>query len=170
LPEAFDIELPGTLSLYEYALHATETISLNRKALVYYNKYYHHNGFPNHGRLWLADPGAPPGKAAFPCWVHQYGQSQIPGTGGNFDLNVWCGTDAQKAEFFGEPLPRPTYGPTLKQLKKAGLVVLSNPDEAHRAKEDGWPLYKWDGYKFVPTTDAIASSTEFASKNYKRRK
>lgn len=41
--------------------------------------------------------------------------------------------------------------PSHDQVRRAGLVGLRSPEEAHVATVNGWGLYRWDGWWFAPS-------------------
>lgn len=43
----------------------------------------------------------------------------------------------------------PTAAPNLRQIQKAGYVVLTDISQAELAYKNLWPVKVWDGYKFV---------------------
>src|ERR1039458_5502663 len=62
--------------------------------------------------------------------------------------------------------PLPKY-PSPADLKASGLIALANPEEAHKAITNGWPLYGWNGLDFVPWKPRLLSlASQYASANY----
>jgi hypothetical protein len=106
LPQTDDVELPEGLSSANYIAHAKELVAQDPAALVYLNQSEVAEGFPEGAGLWLAEYNGAPGTVSHPCVIHQYSQTgSLAGASGEWDMNVWLGTDAQFDSFFALSQP-----------------------------------------------------------------
>lgn len=117
LPQADDIELPEGLSVAAYIAHSHDLVNLHPAELSYLNQSEVSEGFPEGEGLWLAQFNKKPGVTAYPCWMHQYDDAgTIPGASGIFDMDAWCGSEAQFDAFFNStPIPSPSNPTTVPE-------------------------------------------------------
>lgn len=129
LPQTDDVELPDGLSAQAYAAATRTLIAANPMALVYLDQSEVAEGFPTGNGLWLAEYNNSPGQTTYPCMIHQYAdQATIPGCSGQFDLNVWMGTDAQFSAFFQEGPAASSVVPLPAGFNAAFVGIASGPD------------------------------------------
>lgn len=106
LPQLDDDELPEGLTVAQYEAHLHGLIAQAPVALQYLNQSEVQEGFPQGPGLWLAEYNNQPGNTIVPAKMHQFTSSRlIPGCGGAFDVNVWCGTEAEYQELFHQIAP-----------------------------------------------------------------
>jgi GH25 family lysozyme M1 (1,4-beta-N-acetylmuramidase) len=115
-PKAYDIELPAVLTTAEYVAEVKQLLAENEVALVYYDQSeVEQEGFPTEPSvgLWLAEYNNLPGSVSFAgTTVHQYTDiGTIPGCAGQFDLNVWLGTEPVFNAYFQLAPPAPPTPP-----------------------------------------------------------
>jgi hypothetical protein len=124
-PQTDDIELPEGLSISQYIQHTAQVVAVNPGALVYLNQSEVAEGFPQGAGLWIAEYNDVPGAVSHLCLIHQYTSTgTVPGCAGDFDLNVWLGTEAQYAAFFGVPT---IQEPTMPTLNAPIVGIASTP-------------------------------------------
>jgi len=112
LPQTDDDEEPQGDSPAQYAAHLAALVAQDPAAPQYDNQSEVAAGFPEGAGLWLAEYNGQPGSVSHPCLMHQYSSSaSIPGTAGQFDLNIWLGSGGQFAAFFGTAPPAPGPNP-----------------------------------------------------------
>lgn len=109
VPQFDDDELPDGLTDAQYIAHLQGLIA-QQPAIQYLNQSEVASGYPQGSGLWLAQYNNTPGVTKYPCIIHQYNDvGVIPGCAGEFDLNVWCGTETQFSQTFGTaPSPSPS--------------------------------------------------------------
>lgn len=107
VPMFDDDELPNGLNDQQYIAHLQELIA-QAPNIQYLNQSEVSSGYPQGSGLWLAQYNFTPGVTKYPCLIHQYSDvGVIPGCGGQFDLNVWCGSEAEFAQTFNTTPPTP---------------------------------------------------------------
>jgi hypothetical protein len=128
LPQADDIELPEGLSVAEYIAHSHDLIAVDPAALSYLNQSEVGEGFPEGSGLWLAEYNDEPGTTSHACTVHQFTMTgTIPGAGGEFDINVWCGSEASFSAFFRIAAPAVVATPTTPR-RVPDMFITEQPD------------------------------------------
>lgn len=61
--------------------------------------------------------------------------------------------------------------PSRDALHRAGLVGLQTPEQARIAHDHGWPVYRWDGWWFVPSERIEGIGVqEYANSAFRTRK
>jgi hypothetical protein len=83
-----------------------------------------------------------------------------------YDTDIW---EFRTRPGLALPMPKvaPTPAPTADELSRSLQILLTGPEQAHEAVANGWPLYKWDGYNFIPATDPGGIGTsEYAYFDY----
>jgi hypothetical protein len=63
--------------------------------------------------------------------------------------------------------PKVTAHPTAENLRRAGLMLLTTPEEARKALDNGYKVYVWNGTWFsAPPRPAAKGTPEYASIKY----
>jgi hypothetical protein len=105
VPQFDDDELPDGLSEAAYIQHLKGLIA-QHPAIQYLNQSEAAEGYDQSIGLWLAEYNGQPGNVAFPSIIHQYASDGvIPGAAGVFDMNIFCGSEAQFEAVFAVPAP-----------------------------------------------------------------
>lgn len=70
-----------------------------------------------------------------------------------------------------QPRPKPTKAPTDAEIIKAKLCLMMNQVDVALAEKNGWPLWGWDGTKFVIWKQGLLSgAVKYASVDYMTKK
>jgi len=126
LPMFDDDELPEGLSTSGYISHLQSLIQI-APTIQYLNQAEVAEKYSEGTGLWLAEYNGSPSQVSYPCLIHQYTSSgYVPNCSGQFDLNVWMGTEQQfSAIFNAAPPPPPTPTPTPMEARMAVTQLLS---------------------------------------------
>ncbi len=72
---------------------------------------------------------------------------------------------------YQKPKPKPSNQPTAAELAAAKLVHLATQADIDLAVKNGWPLFGWNGTKFVAWKTGLPSgAARYASVNYTKKK
>lgn len=146
LPQTDDIELPEGLTVAQYIAHSHDLVNIHPNELSYLNQSEEAEGFPNGEGLWLAEFNKQPGVTKYPCWMQQYdNEGTIPGAAGIFDMDVWCGSEAQFAAFFQIAPPAPTPPQEEADDMITGLVSFNGSDHQVQRNASGVIAHFWRG-------------------------